>query len=99
VAVYTLGIWKVKSGAEDEFVAAWTEFARWSADHAPGSSWVKLLRDREHPNRFISVGPWDSLEAIEAWRELEGWKQRIGEIRGLLEGFEAVTLDSAAELE
>lgn len=94
---YTMGIWSVQEGREDEFVAAWSEFADWSAEQAPGAGWVRLLRDRANPQRFITVGPWDSLEAIEAWRALPGWGERVGRIRELLSGFEAVTLDAVIE--
>jgi ketosteroid isomerase-like protein len=53
-----------------------------------GSGWAKLLRDRRTPNRFVSFGPWDSLEAIERRRDLPGWEERTRLIRELLDGFE-----------
>ena len=38
-APYTQGVWQVKPGRADEFVAAWTEFAEWTVQkHAP-SNW------------------------------------------------------------
>ena len=94
---YTQGIWKVKAGRADEFVAAWTEFAAWSADHAAGAGWVKLLRDTTDGSRFVSIGPWESLDAISAWRGFDGWKERIARIREMLDGFEASTLTVVAE--
>ena len=96
---YTVGIWTAKPGRADEFVAAWTEFATWTKSAVQGTTWVKLLRDRDDPNRFVSVGPWDSLESIEAWRANEGWAERVGRIKELLAGFEAITLDAAVEID
>ncbi len=96
---YTSGVWKVKAGHAEEFVAAWTEFAEWTKAHAPGAGWAKLLRDASDENRFVTFGPWDSVEAIAAWRALDGWKDRITKLRDLLVSFEALTLALVAEIE
>jgi hypothetical protein len=37
-----------------------------------------LLRDREQPHRFISFGPWDSLEQIAQWRSSVTFKEGVG---------------------
>lgn len=95
--LYTQGTWQVKAGHADEFVRAWTEFAEWTLREVPGARWAKLLRDTTNENRFISFGPWDSAEAIAAWRALDGWKQRLASIRLLLDNVEVSTLDVAAE--
>lgn len=96
---YTHGVWTVKQGQEDDFVRLWTDFAKWSKTAVPGALWAKLLRDREHANRFITVGPWQSLEDIERWRSEPGWRERIGGVRELLVGFEPSTLDVVAEID
>lgn len=96
---YTCGIWIVKPGHEEQFIAAWQDLADWTGREVPGSRWAKLLRDRSTPNRFVSFGPWDSLEAIEHWRSLAGWQERVGRIRGLLDGLEPSTLDLVAALD
>lgn len=95
---YTSGVWQVRPGMAEEFVEAWTEFAEWSAANARGTSWVKLLRDTGDENRFISIGPWEDLEAIQAWRALPGWAERISRIRDLLVSFEPQTLEVVFEL-
>jgi heme-degrading monooxygenase HmoA len=95
---YTHAVWTVKPGSEQEFVNAWTELARWTEQEVPGSGWAKLLRDRDAPNRFFSFGPWESLDAIEGWRSLPGWQERVGRLRELLDGFEPHTLELAAEV-
>ena len=95
--VWTSGTWTVKPGSEDAFVEAWTEFATWSAGEFPASrAW--LLRDRDRPNVFVTVGPWPSDAVIEEWRASDGWRERIGRIRAMLDGFEARTLDQVVEI-
>jgi heme-degrading monooxygenase HmoA len=93
--VWSAGTWTVKEGAEDAFVERWRTFAEWSAEtHGPAHAW--LLRDRDDPRRFISVGPWPGDEAVAAWRDDPGFRERIGGLRELLDGFEARTLDPVA---
>lgn len=96
--IYTHGVWRVKDGSADEFAAAWTEFAEWSLANAPGAMWAKLLRDAEDNLRFISVGPWASIDAVETWRLLDGWGERIGQIRELLVDFTPGTLEPVVEV-
>jgi len=96
---YTHGVWTVKPGREDDFIGAWREFAEWSKRSAPGALWARLLRDSAQPNRFISVGPWASPDAIAAWRAMPGWQERIARIRPMLESFEPSTLEAAVELD
>ncbi|HEY6958934.1 MAG TPA: antibiotic biosynthesis monooxygenase family protein [Candidatus Limnocylindria bacterium] len=93
---YTSGVWQVKPGRADEFVEAWTEFARWTSERVPGSRRAVLVRDTADLHRFMSFGPWESEAAIAAWRDLDGFKQRVGRIRDLLERFEARTLELVA---
>jgi heme-degrading monooxygenase HmoA len=90
--VWSSGVWRVKEGRADEFAEAWREFAEWSTSaHGPAHAW--LLRDRERPDEFVSIGPWPSDEAISAWRADPGFAERIGRLREMLDGFEARTLD------
>ncbi len=97
--VFTHGRWTVKPGREDEFVAAWSEFAAWSKKDVAGAVWAILLRDQQQRNVFISVGPWETPAAVEAWRANEGFRARVGHIHELLEGFEAMTLDPVVRLD
>jgi len=51
------------------------------------------------PFRYISTkGRIRAPEAVEAWRASEGFEQRIGKIRELLEDVEVRTLDPVIEL-
>jgi heme-degrading monooxygenase HmoA len=96
--VYTSGDWLVKEGREEEFVAAWGDLADWTAASVPGAGWARLLQDRDEPQRFLSLGPWESLEAIAAWRSSEGFAQRIGRIRELVDDLRPRTLEVAAQV-
>jgi quinol monooxygenase YgiN len=97
VSVYTLGIWMVKPGRENDFVQAWRDIARKTQEDFPGGKAV-LMHDRDVPNRFISTGPWESLEQIEQWRGSEMYQQSIQSIKEILEHFEPHTLDEAATI-
>jgi heme-degrading monooxygenase HmoA len=95
--VWTSGIWTVKPGREDEFAAAWAEFAEWSLREFPGGrAW--LLRQRDQPRVFMSIGPWPSDEIVGEWRGSVGFQERIGRIREMLDGFEPRTFDEVAAI-
>jgi heme-degrading monooxygenase HmoA len=95
--LFTSGDWLVKEGKEGDFVKAWRELAEWTAGNVSGAGWATLLRDRDDPRRFLSFGPWQSLESIEAWRSSEGFQERVGLMRELLEDLHPRTLDVVAE--
>jgi heme-degrading monooxygenase HmoA len=95
VAIYTAGMWTVKPGKEGQFIQAWQELATGSAQEFPGASAV-LLRDRDRPNVFLSCGPWESLEQVQAWRASAVFQQSLAKIRPLLDAFEPHTMDSVA---
>jgi hypothetical protein len=66
--VYTLGVWKVKPGQEEEFVAAWKElggvFAALERPPGPGT----LVQSLSDPALFYSFGPWRQLQDVQAMR-------------------------------
>ena len=96
MALYTLSMWLVKPGREEEFAAAWRELADWTARQllgGAGARQARLLRDRDQPNRFISFGPWDRMEVISAWRAHPGFGERVANMQGMLEDFSPMTLD------
>lgn len=95
---YSSGVWIAKPGHEAEFVAEWRAFAQWSLDTIGGAEWAKLLQDLGQSNRFVSFGPWDSLERIEAWRSHPGFAERVGRLRALIESLEPSTLEAVAEV-
>lgn len=92
MSVYTLGIWLVKPGREDDFVRVWQEMARRTEEAFPGRKAV-LLRDRDVRNRFISTGPWDSPEQVEQWRSSPAFTEGPAALHDIVERFEPHTLD------
>lgn len=96
---YTHGRWVVKEGQQERFQAAWQEFAEWTNAEISGAlaGEARLLQDLDDPTLFYSIGPWDSLEAIRAWRADPGFQERVGRIRELLVSFEAHTLRSVVQ--
>lgn len=92
--LYTHGRWVVKEGQEAAFQAAWQEFAEWTNANISGAvnGEARLLQDLDDPRIFFSFGPWESLEAIQAWRASDGFQERIGRMRDLLASFEAHTM-------
>jgi heme-degrading monooxygenase HmoA len=95
---YSSGVWITKPGREADFIAAWQEFAEWSLRTIGGAPWATLLQDHERLNRFVSFGPWDSLERIDAWRAHPGFAERFGRIRELIESLEPSTLEAVVEV-
>jgi quinol monooxygenase YgiN len=96
--VYTSGEWIAKPGKEAEFVQAWRDLAEWTIREVPGASRVQLLRDTGDPRRFRSIGPWESPETVASWRALQGFRDRITDIKALVESFDAQVLEPVIEL-
>ncbi len=96
---FTVGLWTVKPGNQKAFVSAWTEFARWTAEHQRGAGTGYLLQDPGNPNEFISFGPWENSEAINAWRERAEFKAFAAKAKELCSRFEPRTLLLAASTE
>jgi heme-degrading monooxygenase HmoA len=95
MAVYTLGVWTAKPGREEEFIEAWRAMATATAADFPGAS-AMLLRDRDDPSKFISSGPWESLEQIETWRGSATFRDGVTKIREVVDGFEPHSMDPVA---
>jgi len=95
-AFWTHGRWRVKSGAEDQFVAEWMHLADWAKDALPAAPWAVLLRDREDPSQFFSFGPFLTLEAIAEFRGRAEFAEALERMRPLLDSAETFTLDGVA---
>jgi heme-degrading monooxygenase HmoA len=89
---YTAGSWKVKAGEEREFVDAWRAFASW-ASGKPGVGTLRLTRDLGEPGRFFSFAPWESIEAIRAWKGSDDFKERIGRVKVHTDDFKPSELE------
>jgi quinol monooxygenase YgiN len=96
--VYTSGVWIVKKGREDDFARRWQESADSVSLDYPDVTF-RLLRDRENPQRFISLGDgWRSSEQIEAARGTPAFQDSMAAIWRILESGEISTLDLVAEI-
>jgi heme-degrading monooxygenase HmoA len=77
---YSSGNWKAKDGEEDQFVEAWTEFARWLST-MPGAGTARLTKDLSEPGRFMSFAPWESAEAMHQWKNDPAFRERMGAVQ------------------
>src|SRR5829696_9794423 len=84
---YASGRWLVNAGSEDEFIERWTTFTQWSLDNAPGTESFTLLRDTAEPRRFLSIGAFESQEAVTQWRERPEFSELRDACREVCEEF------------
>ena len=84
---YTSGMWTVRSGEEEDFVAAWKDFVGWASE-MPGSQTFRLVRDIDRPNLFHSFAPWDSFEAQSDWTQHPEFREHIGRVLQHCEDFQ-----------
>jgi hypothetical protein len=89
--IWTHGVWTVKPGREEEFIAAWRQMAGGAIEQLNPAGTPHLLRDRERPNLFRSFGPWDDVEEVERFRAFI--QPHLERIRELTESVEIYTLD------
>ena len=90
--LYTAGIWVAKKGKERNFIAAWKEFAEWTSSNVVGAGNARLLQDIEKPERFISFGPWESVESIQQWRNKQEFKEFFAKAKELCESIQPNSL-------
>ncbi len=81
--IYTLGVWKVKPGQEQAFIAAWKALADffYGLPNPPGPG--TLVQSLDDPTLFYSFGPWRSLEDIQTMRADPRTPEQIGRLAAL----------------
>lgn len=89
---YTLGIWFVKPGKEQEFIGEWTSFAEWTSKNIPGAEKGYLLQDEKNAARFVSFGPWSNEKSIQEWRATNEFKSFVLKAKELCDDFQPNTL-------
>jgi quinol monooxygenase YgiN len=88
----------VREGREDEFRRRWQESSDGLALAFPGVKFM-LLRDRENPSRFVSLGEgWRNVEQIEEARSSPGFQDAMAATWRVLESGELTTLELVAEI-
>jgi len=93
--VYTTGSWQPFAGKEDEFVAAWEEFARWAAG-LDGAGDAILARDVRAEGRYVSYLGWSDMEAIRAWKGHDEFKERMSRVQAFVDKFSPTELEVVA---
>jgi heme-degrading monooxygenase HmoA len=78
--VYSSGTWKCKEGEEEQFVAAWTEFAKWLGT-MPGAGSARLTKDMDNPGHYMSFAPWESIDAMHAWKSAPEFREHMGAVQ------------------
>jgi heme-degrading monooxygenase HmoA len=58
----------VQEGCEAAFEAAFAEVTA-AVNGTPGHLRDELLRDPEHPGRYVLLSEWESAEAFRAWED------------------------------
>src|SRR5215211_6675076 len=83
---YTLALWRVKEGREEEFVEAWKSLSDYFLDlpNPPGGTGT-LARSVEDSRLFYSFGPWRSLDDIRGMRSAPRTPEMIGKLTALCE--------------
>ena len=85
--IFTYGRFEV----EPENEQAWSEFAAWIS-RRPGNLSVRLMRDIRNNGRLVSVGKWDDVEAVRAFKSASEFKEQLGRIVKLAKDFEPTEL-------
>ena len=89
---FTTGEWLAKEGEAADFVAAWGEFASWAATMA-GAGNLRLARDLGNPLRFVSVGSWNDLALIHAWKSDPEFRTKLGLVQQYVAEFHPAELE------
>jgi quinol monooxygenase YgiN len=58
-----------------------------------GAQRPTLLRDRDRPNVFLTFGAWSDVEAVEAFRASDLFREAERRTDPIVETFEPMTLD------
>ena len=76
---YMSGTWVPYPGKEQEFVDAWAQFASWASGE-PGAGTLTLMHDVYNPQRYVSVGDWETSEAARNWKTSPEFQERIAHV-------------------
>jgi quinol monooxygenase YgiN len=55
----------------------------WSLKNAPGLVTGILIQDSDNPRRLLSLGAWDTAEAMQAWRQMPEFQELFEACREL----------------
>ena len=86
-AFYSTSSWLPFPGQEVQFVEAWKAFFGWAVAMPGAAGEAVLVRDLRDPDRFVSFLPWESLEAIHAWKAHAEFKERMSHVQQHIDRF------------
>lgn len=96
--VYTSGDWYTKPEQQDEFVRLWHERSKTAVEEIDCEGWNVLLRDREDPRHFVSLGAFHDEIAFVTWRDGDGLNNRLAELSAVLEHAETSLFEVVASV-
>jgi heme-degrading monooxygenase HmoA len=85
---YSIAVWLIKPGREGEFVAAWKDFATWTAMAKMGAMEGTLVQDVAEPRRFFCFWPFESEEGIRRWRNDPKFREFMMRMRAHCESWQ-----------
>jgi len=94
--IYTVGIWMIKPGKENEFVSKWSSFADWTKKNISDVGTGRLLQDTKDPLKFISFGDWQSEVVIQNWRNSDAFKNFVDSVKDICQDFQPNSLKLVA---
>jgi heme-degrading monooxygenase HmoA len=89
--IYTTGTWKPNQGREKEFVEEWAGLAGWASGMA-GAGTLRLARDIRDADVFVSLGEWESIDAVRAWKAAREFRGRMARVLQHVAAFEPTEL-------
>src|SRR5262245_58821766 len=90
------GLWTVKAGSDDEFVARWQTWLVWTVQNARGFRSATLIRSEADGRRFESFSDWDDADARAAWEGSDGFRDLMAPVRELCDDVQAGNFTTAA---
>jgi len=90
------GLWTVKAGSEDEFVARWRTWLDWTSKNTAGFRSATLIRSDADGRRFESFSDWDSADERAAWESSAGFRDLMAPVRELCDDVQAGNFTTAA---
>jgi heme-degrading monooxygenase HmoA len=93
--VYTTGSWQPFPGQEDDFIAAWGEFAGWAA-LLDGAGDAILARDVRADGRYVSFLGWRDMEAVRSWKGHPEFKERMSRVQKYIDKFAPTEVEVVA---
>ena len=89
--------WRIKPGQEEAFEAAWVDLVISSKGTFPGRR-AFLLRDRERPGVYVSMGAWPTADMMGTWRDVPGLVQRFETLRGFAASYDLRSFDEVIDV-